>query len=194
MEQPRISTTAPSDTVADLLATLPPGTDPSSWDSSTIGGNIATDAGTRTPAELDAIAQACRDAGAVDVVVGEDEEESRQLIQARRLAYPAPEAPGPTLVDDIAVPISALATRIVDPNDAASTAAAHRVFEEIAESALQLGGTVTGEHGVGLLKAALLERELDPVASQHHRQLTDLFDPDHILNPGKMLRSPAVQS
>lgn len=60
-------------------------------------------------------------------------------------------------------------TVVVDPSDPGSRAAAHRAFDEIAAFALTMGGTVTGEHGNGLLKVGLLEQELDPVAAELQR-------------------------
>ena len=81
-------------------------------------------------------------------------------------------------------------TVIVDPNDPESLAAAHLAFEEIATFALRHGGTVTGEHGVGLLKVGLLEQELEPVAAELQRRVKEAFDPGYLLNPGKVLTRP----
>ena len=53
--------------------------------------------------------------------------------------------------------------------------------------ALELGGTVTGEHGVGLLKRQALGEELDAVAIDLHTRLKQAWDPLNILNPGKSL-------
>jgi glycolate oxidase len=67
-------------------------------------------------------------------------------------------------------------------------AAGHRAraaFEEIVDAAIELGGTVTGEHGVGLLKRAGLRRELSPAALALHRAVKVAFDPNGIMNPGK---------
>jgi glycolate oxidase len=50
----------------------------------------------------------------------------------------------------------------------------------------ELGGTLSGEHGIGLLKAPFMTLEHDPVAMEIMRSLKKLFDPDNILNPGKM--------
>ncbi|MET0426332.1 MAG: FAD-linked oxidase C-terminal domain-containing protein [Actinoplanes sp.] len=66
-------------------------------------------------------------------------------------------------------------------------AAAAQAAEEIFELALQLGGTVTGEHGVGTLKRAWLARELGEVNHDLQLQLKAVFDPAGILNPGKAL-------
>ncbi|PBC47450.1 FAD-binding oxidoreductase [Rhodococcus sp. ACPA1] len=181
-----------------------------------------SDAGSAAPTELAAIADLCSDAGGFDVVVADDEQEAEQLIAARRLAYPALESLGSPLIDDVCVPISALAemidfteqvadesglvigvvghagdgnlhpTVVVDPGDPGSVEAAHHAIDRIAERALELGGTITGEHGVGLLKVGLLERELDPVAAQLQRQIKELLDPHYLLNPGKVLTRGAV--
>jgi glycolate oxidase len=62
---------------------------------------------------------------------------------------------------------------------------ARAAFEEIVDAAIEFGGTVTGEHGVGLLKRAGLRRELGPDVLALHRAVKEAFDPDGILNPGK---------
>lgn len=56
------------------------------------------------------------------------------------------------------------------------------LFEEV----LRLGGTLSGEHGVGLTKAPYLDMELDPPTLALMRQIKNLFDPLNILNPGKI--------
>ncbi|WP_037065231.1 FAD-binding oxidoreductase [Pseudonocardia acaciae] len=60
-------------------------------------------------------------------------------------------------------------------------------FEEIVDAAIDLGGTVTGEHGVGLLKRRGMRRELGPGAIRLHRAVKAAWDPADILNPGKVL-------
>ena len=75
---------------------------------------------------------------------------------------------------------------IADPGDTAAQDRAKIAFEEILTDALDLGGTVTGEHGVGLLKRAGLSRELSPVVLEMHRAVKAALDPSHILNPGKI--------
>jgi glycolate oxidase len=52
--------------------------------------------------------------------------------------------------------------------------------------AIELGGTITGEHGVGSLKRDWLAREIGPLALSLHRSIKAVFDPDNILNPGKV--------
>ncbi len=65
----------------------------------------------------------------------------------------------------------------------------HRVeqaFTEIFEKAVALGGTITGEHGVGLAKKKFLPLVTGPVGLAIHKRLKQVFDPNNILNPGKM--------
>ncbi|MDO5629458.1 MAG: FAD-linked oxidase C-terminal domain-containing protein [Mobilicoccus sp.] len=73
-----------------------------------------------------------------------------------------------------------------DASDPADVARAEAAFEEIMQLGLDLGGTITGEHGVGYLKSAWLARELDDGAKALHRSVKDALDPLGILNPGKM--------
>lgn len=65
----------------------------------------------------------------------------------------------------------------------------HRVeqaFEEIFEAAIELGGTITGEHGVGLVKAPFLEWKIGSAGMEVMRGIKHAFDPHQLLNPGKI--------
>ncbi|MGO4348961.1 glycolate oxidase subunit GlcD [Paenibacillus sp. MCAF9] len=65
----------------------------------------------------------------------------------------------------------------------------HRVeaaFEEIFEAAIRLGGTITGEHGVGIVKAPFLEWKVGAAGIEVMKAIKSAFDPLNILNPGKM--------
>ncbi|UZJ31187.1 FAD-binding oxidoreductase [Streptomyces endophytica] len=73
-----------------------------------------------------------------------------------------------------------------DPADPDEERRARASFDEIMALGLRLGGTITGEHGVGLLKKDWLARELGPVAMELHRDIKQVFDPQGILNPGKL--------
>lgn len=73
-----------------------------------------------------------------------------------------------------------------DIGDSGSVARAQVVFDDIMAAGLQLGGTITGEHGVGFLKRDWLARELDPVSRDLHIRIKQALDPNGILNPGKM--------
>ncbi len=149
-------------------------------------------------AESDGLAAAMTGAGALWVAQSTDDAEAEALFEARRLAYPAFERLGPVLTEDVCVPrsevpamlaqIEAIAARhgvqistiahagdgnlhpliVTPPGDDAARAAAQAAFEELLDGAIALGGTVTGEHGVGLLKREGMRRELDPGALALH--------------------------
>jgi glycolate oxidase len=166
-------------------------------------------------AESDGLAAAMTDAGALWVAQSTDDAEAEALFEARRLAYPAFERLGPVLTEDVCVPrsrvpamlaqIEAIAARhrvqistiahagdgnlhpaIITPaGDDVARAAAQAAFEEILDGAIALGGTVTGEHGVGLLKRDGMRRELDPGSLALQQAVRQALDPRGIFNPGK---------
>jgi glycolate oxidase len=78
---------------------------------------------------------------------------------------------------------------IFDATDPAAVERAGSAFDAIMRLGLDLGGTITGEHGVGLLKRTWLETELGETGLAVHRAVKDAFDPRHLLNPGKVLRT-----
>jgi len=146
-----------------------------------------------------------------------DESEAAELLTARRLALPSLERLGRPLIEDIAVPrsrladavreIAAIAARhevpictvahagdgnlhpliVVDRAATSIPPNAQHAADEIFELALKLGGTLTGEHGVGTLKRAWLRRELGETNHGLQQQIKALFDPRGILNPGKAI-------
>ena len=59
--------------------------------------------------------------------------------------------------------------------------------DDVMRAAVELGGTITGEHGVGSLKAAHLGAQLGPDVMELNRRIKDALDPDGILNPGKWI-------
>ena len=65
-----------------------------------------------------------------------------------------------------------------------------RALHRMAELAVSLGGTITGEHGVGLAKRDLLPLEQSPPVLQLQRNLKALLDPSGLLNPGKIFQAP----
>jgi len=166
-------------------------------------------------AESEAIAATMTDAGAIWAEQSTDDTEAEALFDARRLAYPALERLGPVLTEDVCVPrsqipamleqISAIAARhgvkiatiahagdgnlhpllITPPGDEAARAAAQAAFEEFLDAAIALGGTVTGEHGVGLLKRDGMRRELDPGSVALQTAVRQALDPREVFNPGK---------
>lgn len=81
-----------------------------------------------------------------------------------------------------------LHSHICFADDAADRAQLERmVNDRLVEKALALGGTCTGEHGVGIGKQKYMQREHGAPALELMRQIKTLFDPNHILNPGKIL-------
>ncbi|MFF0289206.1 FAD-binding oxidoreductase [Streptomyces sp. NPDC005262] len=73
-----------------------------------------------------------------------------------------------------------------DHTDADESRRARESFDEIMALGLELGGTITGEHGVGVLKKEWLARELGEVSVELHRGIKAAFDPLGLLNPGKV--------
>ncbi|HCA86236.1 MAG TPA: FAD-binding oxidoreductase [Streptomyces sp.] len=73
-----------------------------------------------------------------------------------------------------------------DPADADESRRARESFDEIMALGLELGGTITGEHGVGILKKEWLARELGPIGIELQRGIKQTFDPLGLLNPGKL--------
>jgi glycolate oxidase len=167
--------------------------------------------------EARVLVEAFTASGALWAAQSTDEAEAEALFEARRLAYPALERLGPVLTEDVCVPRSAVPAMLAqveaigvrhdvriatiahagDGNlhpllltpvgDAAARARAQLAFEELLDAAIDLGGTVTGEHGVGLLKRAGMARELDPGSLVLQHAVKDALDPRNLFNPGKVL-------
>jgi glycolate oxidase len=165
--------------------------------------------------EADALTAAMTEAGALWAAQSTDDAEAEALFDARRLAYPALERLGPVLTEDVCVPrsavpamlarIEAIAARhgvtiatvahagdgnlhpllITPPGDEAARLAAQAAFTELLDTAIELGGTVSGEHGIGLLKRDGMRRELDPGALAMQEAVRRALDPLGIFNPGK---------
>lgn len=75
---------------------------------------------------------------------------------------------------------------LVDPDDAAQLERAEKCLSRVFDLVLALDGTLSGEHGVGLEKRDFIDREIDPATMSLMRRLKAQFDPNGILNPGKM--------
>lgn len=80
-------------------------------------------------------------------------------------------------------------TVVFDASDPDEVRRARTAYDDIMAAGLALGGTTTGEHGVGTLKRDWLTRELDPACLDLHRGIKRLFDPKNLLNPGKVLQA-----
>ncbi len=76
-------------------------------------------------------------------------------------------------------------TFLFSPDDLDEEQRADEACHELFELALRLGGTVTGEHGIGWLKRGQLEHQLGPVGYDLHLRIKQAFDPKGLLNPGK---------
>lgn len=70
--------------------------------------------------------------------------------------------------------------------DESEAVKAQTVTEEVVRAALTLGGTISGEHGIGLTKARFLSWEIDQPTLKLMQQLKQMLDPNNILNPGKI--------
>src|SRR6266571_2163982 len=78
-------------------------------------------------------------------------------------------------------------TYLLPTDDQAAFDRAARATDELFELALRLGGTISGEHGVGAVKSAWLERRLGPRAYELHAAVKRAWDPQNLLNPGKKI-------
>jgi glycolate oxidase len=173
------------------------------------GGDVAA-------SEVAAMAALATRNGASQVLEAADPAEGELLLGARRCVLTALERLGATLIDDVCVPRSRLAdllegvqriaadrglligvvghagdgnmhpTVVFDASDPAAAANAQASFGEVMGLGLELGGTITGEHGVGVLKREWLAREVGPVSLAVHRAVKRALDPVGILNPGKV--------
>ena len=83
---------------------------------------------------------------------------------------------------------------LVHPDDPAEMTRAHACLDAVFTLVLGLGGTLSGEHGVGLEKRDFVAREIDPPSLQLMADLKRCFDPAGILNPGKTLPAEQEQS
>ncbi len=78
-----------------------------------------------------------------------------------------------------------------DPDNQQQMQAMHSCLDEVFDLVLSLGGTLSGEHGVGIEKKAFIAREIEPYALDLMRSVKQVFDPRGILNPGKTLPDPS---
>jgi glycolate oxidase len=165
-------------------------------------------------AEIEIAEAACEKHGATECFSTDDPDEGELFVEARRAFFPALEGRGALMLEDVGAPVPQLPallagiekiaanravdipvvahagdgnthpTIVFDPLDEAAKERAAIAFTEIMELAISLGGTITGEHGVGRLKKELLPTQLGSRVMGLNRQVKQLFDPDGILNPG----------
>jgi len=168
-------------------------------------------------AEIEVMRAGCETAGASEVFVTDDADEGEMFVQARRIAFPAIEARGSLLLEDVGAPVPLLPDLLAavaevakkydveipvvahagdgnthpiivfDPTDEEGEARAREAFAEVMRAAIALGGTITGEHGVGRTKKAALPDQLGPDVMALSRRIKDALDPEGTLNPGAVL-------
>jgi len=84
-------------------------------------------------------------------------------------------------------------TILYDPSNPSSKKAASEAFEEICRQAIAMGGTITGEHGIGIQKVKLLKEQMEShdgiEALRLMKETKRLFDPKGIMNPGKYVEA-----
>jgi glycolate oxidase len=78
-------------------------------------------------------------------------------------------------------------TCLTDERDKDEIARAHLAFAEIFDAAIGMGGTITGEHGVGMAKKKYLQQMAGDSGIRVMRGIKSVFDPKGILNPGKVI-------
>ncbi|WP_156289594.1 FAD-binding oxidoreductase [Oceanobacillus salinisoli] len=79
---------------------------------------------------------------------------------------------------------------IADKRDKDEMQRVEQAVEGIFQAAIELGGTLSGEHGIGTLKAPFMEMELGEVGLDMMKRIKQSWDPNHILNPGKIFPEP----
>jgi glycolate oxidase subunit GlcD len=173
-------------------------------------GSLAETA--RATADIEAI---CRELGALALIPAPTDEAREEVWKVRRsVSTRIHEACAVYIPEDIAVPIGKIAEMVAalpeveerfgvviyafghagDGNihlnltspDEAARPRVEAAAEECVRLALSLGGTMSGEHGVGLAKRHLLPLEIAPVSLKVQKGIKALLDPNNILNPGKL--------
>ena len=170
--------------------------------------------GAACSAEIEVAEAACAKHGATECFATSDPDEGELFVEARRAFFPALEGRGALMLEDVGAPVPQLPdllagiekiaanhgldipvvahagdgnthpTIVFDPLDEAAKEHAAIAFTEIMELAISLGGTITGEHGIGRLKKELLPTQLGSRVMELNRQVKALLDPQGILNPG----------
>ena len=170
--------------------------------------------GEHASAQAARIEEICLAANASECYLTNDPEEGEAFVTARRMAIPAVEKQGALLLEDVGVPlprlgdlvtgIEAIAVErdvtiaviahagdgnthpllVLDPKDPAQQERAQIAYGEVMDLATGLGGTITGEHGVGRLKAPWLESYLGADVMELNKRIKSALDPDNIFNPG----------
>jgi glycolate dehydrogenase FAD-linked subunit len=173
--------------------------------------------GAACAAEIEVMETACATTGAKEVFITNDPEEGELFVAARRAAFTAIEARGAILLEDVGAPVpqlpellagvAAVAERyeveipvvahagdgnthpivVYERGNPEAQRRAYLAFNEIMHLAIGLGGTITGEHGVGRAKKAALPDQLGPDVMALSHTIKNALDPLGILNPGAIL-------
>ncbi|MGW5239372.1 FAD-binding oxidoreductase [Monashia sp. NPDC004114] len=164
--------------------------------------------------EIAEMERLCSANGAVETFTTTDPAEGELFVAARRLAIVAIEKRGMLMLEDVGVPVPRLAELLTGiaaiaahreveipvvahagdgnthpivvhpPGDPGAKARAALAFAEVMSLAISLGGTITGEHGVGRLKRSALPEQLGPDVMALTHRIKNALDPQGILNPG----------
>ena len=162
------------------------------------------------------IEEICNANSASECYLTDDPDEGEAFVTARRIAIPAVEKKGALLLEDVGVPlpklgdlvlgIEAIAAErevtiaviahagdgnthpllVLDPKDEEQQKRAQIAYGEVMDLAMDLGGTITGEHGVGRLKAPWLAPYLGEDVMELNHRIKTALDPDNIFNPGSV--------
>jgi len=167
--------------------------------------------------EVAEIVDACERLGASEVLATDDPQDAQAFTAARRQAIPALERTGTLLLEDVGVAVPRLPDLVAgieriaadrqvtialiahagdgnthplivfDPADPAAGARAQQAFGQVMDLAIELDGTITGEHGVGRLKQPWLAAQVGPDVMDLTRRIKDAVDPLGIMNPGAVV-------
>ena len=167
--------------------------------------------------EIAIVQEACTSCGAFELYTTDDPDEGEAYAAARRAAFPALERKGSLLLEDVGVPLPQLPALVAgveaiakeqdvliavvahagdgnthplivfDASNSDESTRAQKAFGQIMDLAISLGGTITGEHGVGRLKKAWLPAYLGADVMELSQRIKHALDPQGILNPGAVL-------
>ena len=174
--------------------------------------------------EIEMIEALCNENNATEVFHTSDAEEGEAFVVARRMAIPAVEQKGTILLEDVGVPLPRLGDLVrgieeisqnrhvviavlahagdgnthpllvFDPTDEEQKQRAHTAYGEVMDLAIALGGTITGEHGVGRLKRPWLSDYIGEDALDLNHRIKMALDPHNIFNPGAVLDPAALNA
>jgi glycolate oxidase len=168
------------------------------------------------------VSEVCRSNGALEVKIANDKKQQDELWQARRSVSPSLMKIRPTKVnEDIVVPrnripeilrkIGEISTKhnliivnfghagdgnihvnILSDRTREALARVHQAVDDIFRATVALEGQISGEHGIGISKRDYIGLSIDEPTLSLMRRIKSIFDPNHILNPGKIFPPPAT--